>query len=88
MKNIYLAASAFALVLSSASAFAASQGAEGASLASITAGRLACYSQNLEGRQFRAIGRDAIDTQARALNQCYARSFGLLKGTCIPTGCR
>lgn len=50
--------------------------------------RVVCYSRNLEGRVFQAWGVDAVNTQARALNQCYVRSFGLLKGTCIPAGCR
>lgn len=50
-------------------------------------GRLVCTAQNLNQRVFYAVGRDAVDTQARALGSCYNRSQFLLKGTCIPTGC-
>ena len=50
-------------------------------------GALVCTARNLNQRVFRAVGYDAVDTQARALGACYDRSRFLLKGTCIPTGC-
>ncbi|MGZ3694743.1 MAG: hypothetical protein ACXWQO_11210 [Bdellovibrionota bacterium] len=47
-----------------------------------------CFARNLTGRMFSARDWNRGRAQSMALNTCRSRSFGLLRLSCRPAGCR